>query len=61
MVVPTLENKSASWSGLLEVANTVLWMMLKHRIAMHGSAWHCSIAVNGIIFPQGRQDGKDSL
>ena len=29
---------------LLEVANTVLWLMPKYSIAMHGSAWHCSIA-----------------
>jgi hypothetical protein len=28
----------------LEVANTVLRLMPKYSIAMHGNAWHCSIA-----------------
>jgi hypothetical protein len=31
-------------STLLEVANTVLRLMPKYSIAMHGNAWHCSIA-----------------
>ena len=34
----------ASFNPVLEVANTVLWLMMKYSIAMHGSAWHCSIA-----------------
>ena len=33
-----------AWGGVLEVANTVLRLMPKYSIAMHGNAWHCSIA-----------------
>jgi hypothetical protein len=29
---------------MLEVANTVVRLMPKYSIAMHGNAWHCSIA-----------------
>jgi hypothetical protein len=29
---------------VLEVANTVLRLMPKYSIAMHGNAWHCSVA-----------------
>jgi hypothetical protein len=29
---------------VLDVVNTVLWLMLKYSMAMHGGAWHCSIA-----------------
>jgi hypothetical protein len=44
IAIQDAKSQQVVWSVLLEVANTVLWLMPKYSIAMHGSAWHCSTA-----------------